>query len=236
MLSGSREFTPLARSARVMPQVFHPSMNAVARASIFGAAFILAAVGWILWRYYRSSYQTQVGVVRPQPVQFSHEHHVGGLGIDCRYCHTSVETSSFAGIPATEICMQCHSQIWRDSPKLELVRQSYRTDESIRWTRVHDVPDFVYFDHSIHVKKGVACVACHDRVDRMPLMWRAATLHMQWCVDCHRQPEPHLRPADEVFTMTSAPAVASGNAAAAQAELAASYHISHETDCSVCHR
>jgi hypothetical protein len=211
-------------------------MNTIARTSIFGAVFILAALGWVLWLYYRSSYQTQVGVVRPQPVEFSHEHHVGGLGIDCRYCHTSVETSAFAGIPATEICMQCHSQIWRDSPKLELVRTSFQSGESIHWTRVHDLPDFVYFDHSIHVNKGVGCISCHDRVDRMPLMWRAETLHMQWCVDCHRRPEPHLRPPDEVFSME--PSKPRGSAADSQRAraLVRAYQISNETDCSVCHR
>ena len=143
-------------------------MNTIARASIFGAVFILAGIGWILWLFYRSSYHTQVGVVRPQPVEFSHEHHVGGLGIDCRYCHTSVEDSAFAGIPPTQICMQCHSQIWADSPKLEPVRASFRSGESIPWTRVHDVPDFVYFDHSIHIQKGVGCVSCHGRHDGAP--------------------------------------------------------------------
>ncbi len=216
-----------------MPQVFHPSMNVIARASIFGAVFILAGMGWVAWQFFRSSYTTQVGVVRPQPVQFSHEHHVGGLGLDCRFCHVSVETSAFAGIPPTEVCMQCHKEIWRDSPKLEPVRASFRTGEPLRWTRVHDLPDFVYFDHSIHVKKGVGCVECHDRVDRMPLMWRAETLHMQWCLDCHRHPETHLRAADEVFAMSDGDQNADGAAAAA---LMDSYHIWRETDCSVCHR
>jgi hypothetical protein len=218
-----------------MPQLFHPSMNPIARASIFGAVFILSALGGVAWLYYRSSYQTQVGVVRPQPVQFSHEHHVGGLGIDCRYCHTSVETSPFAGIPSTEICMNCHSQIWRDSPKLAPVRESFRTGDSIRWTRVHDLPDFVYFDHSIHVAKGVGCISCHDRVDEMPLMWRAKTLQMQWCVDCHRNPGPHLREADEVFTMEPS-RQALQEATTTMADLMEKYQIKHETDCATCHR
>src|SRR6185436_7708156 len=129
--------------------------------SIFGGVFILAAIGWALWIYYNSAYQTQIGVVRPQPVEFSHEHHVGGLGIDCRYCHVSVETSAFAGIPATEICMGCHSQIWKDSPLLAPVRESYRTKQPLNWTRVHDMPDYVYFDHSIHIAKGIGCESCH---------------------------------------------------------------------------
>ena len=212
-------------------QIFHPSMNTISRATIFGAVFIIAGIGWILWVFYRSSYVTQVGVVRPQPVEFSHEHHVAGLGIDCRYCHVSVETSAFAGIPPTEICMQCHSQIWNDSPKLEPVRASFRTGESIRWTRVHDVPDFVQFNHSIHVKKGVACIACHGQVDSMPLMWRTSTLHMQWCVDCHRDPLPSLRPPDEIYSMDAESRLSTSERRA----LLEQYHISYETDCSVCH-
>jgi hypothetical protein len=213
-----------------MPQIFHPSMNTISRATIFGFAFLLAGLGWALWVYYRSSYQTQVGVARVQPVQFSHEHHVAGLGIDCRYCHTSVETSPFAGIPATETCMQCHSQIWADSPKLALVRNSFRTGQSIEWTRVHDLPDFVNFNHSIHVTKGVGCAFCHGRVDEMPLMWREATLFMQWCVDCHRNPQPHLRPVSELFSME---AVQLTDAQSTQ--LISDYHINSETNCSICH-
>jgi hypothetical protein len=158
-----------------MPQIFHPSFNVISRASIYGAVLLLAAVGWALSVVYRSSYATQVNVVRAQPVPFSHEHHVRGLGIDCRYCHTSVETSAFAGIPATETCMHCHSQIWADSPMLEPVRESFRSSVPIAWTRVHDVPDFVYFDHSIHVQKGIGCATCHGRVDQMPLTWRTET-------------------------------------------------------------
>lgn len=212
-------------------QIFHPSMNTISRATIFGAVFVLAGIGWILWMFYRSAYVTQVGVVRPQPVEFSHEHHVGGLGIDCRYCHTSVETSAFAGIPSTQICMQCHSQIWNDSPKLEPVRASFRTGESIRWNRVHDLPDYVQFNHSIHVNKGVACVACHGQIDNMPLTWRTETLHMQWCVDCHRDPLPSLRPADEIYSMDAGSVLTESERRA----LLEQYHISNETDCSVCH-
>jgi len=228
-----------------MPQIFHPSMNTIARASIFGAVFILAGIGWLLWVFYRSSYQTQVGVVRPQPVEFSHEHHVGGLGIDCRYCHTSVEDSPFAGIPPTQICMQCHSQIWADSPKLEPVRASFRTGESIAWTRVHDLPDFVYFDHSIHVKKGVGCVSCHGRVDTMPMTWRTETLHMRWCLDCHRDPAPHIRPREMVFSMEPLPQpdphLGADDAektkfADASVDLMRIHQIASETNCSVCHR
>jgi hypothetical protein len=219
-----------------MPQIFHPSMNTIARVSIFGAAFIAAFLGWVLWLYYRSSYHTQVGVVRPQPVEFSHEHHVGGLGIDCRYCHMSVEASPFAGVPSTEICMNCHSQIWRDSPKLELVRASFRNGESIRWTRVHDLPDFVYFDHSIHVAKGVGCVSCHGRVDAMPLIWRAQSLDMRWCVGCHRDPEAHLRSRNLVYSLEPMTDVGDGAGSRAKGGLMAAHQIKSETDCSTCHR
>ena len=152
-------------------QIFHRSTNTISRATIFGAVFILAAVLWACIQFQRSPYVTYAGVVRPQPVPFSHQHHAGGLGIDCRYCHTSVEVSAFAGIPPTKTCMNCHSQIWTGAPLLEPVRQSYRTGQSLVWSRVNDLPDFVYFNHSIHINKGVGCNTCHGPVDRMPLMY-----------------------------------------------------------------
>ena len=184
-----------------MAQIFHPSTNTISKATIFGAVFILAAVIWIAGVYVRSSYVTQVDVPVDQPVPFSHEHHVGGLGIDCRYCHTSVESSSFAGIPPTYTCMSCHSQIWNDSPTLKPVRDSLANNIPIEWNRVHNLPDFVYFNHSIHVDKGVACVTCHGRVDQMPLMWKAQSLQMEWCLGCHREPEKYIRPREHVFDM-----------------------------------
>src|SRR2546421_9981548 len=151
-----------------MAQIFHPSMNTIAKVTIFGAVFIIGAIAWVSAEIIRSPYYTQVSVARAQPVPFSHEHHVSGLGIDCRYCHTSVEQSSFAGMPSTKTCMTCHSQIWTNADLLEPVRQAYQTGEPIQWTRVHNLPDYVYFDHSIHVAKGVACTTCHGPVDRMP--------------------------------------------------------------------
>ncbi len=182
-----------------MPQLFHPATNPIAKATIFGGVFVLAFLAWVVGVFTRSPYVTKVGVVHNQPVPFSHEHHVSGLGIDCRYCHTSVEHSSFAGMPATEVCMHCHSQIWADSPMLEPVRASFRSGKPLAWTRVHDLPDHVYFDHHIHVNKGVGCESCHGRVDQMPLMFKAASLQMEWCLDCHRHPEQHLRPQEEIF-------------------------------------
>jgi hypothetical protein len=186
-----------------MPQIFHPSMNTVSRATIFGAVFILALLLWLTMRIVRSPYVSGVNVIKPQPVPFSHLHHVAECGIDCRYCHTSVEESSFAGIPPTETCMNCHSQLWADSPMLAPVRDSYRDDEPLVWNRVHDLPDFVFFDHSIHVNRGVACATCHGDLAEMPLTWKNATLYMEWCLECHRGPEEYMGPAEAVFASTS---------------------------------
>ena len=216
-----------------MAQIFHPSTNTFSRLSIFGALFLLAALAWLVAAINRSPYMTRAGVTRAQPVPFSHKHHVQGLGIDCRYCHTSVEEAAFAGLPPTKTCMTCHAQIWADSPMLEPVRDSFRTGKAIAWTRVHDVPDFVYFDHSIHVKKGIGCVTCHGRVDQMPLMWQEHSLQMEWCLGCHRAPERFVRPRSQVFTMDWEPP--SYQLALGQ-QLVQEYHIQRLTSCSVCHR
>ena len=162
---------------------------------------MVAALFWAAAEIQRSPYVTYAGVARPQPAPFSHQHHVAGLGIDCRYCHTSVETSSFAGIPPTKTCMNCHSQIWTNAPMLEPVRESFKSGKSLVWNRVNDLPDFVYFNHSIHINKGVGCNTCHGPVDRMPLMYNQESLQMEWCLDCHRNPEKNLRPREQVFNM-----------------------------------
>src|SRR6266702_7924472 len=182
-------------------QIFHRSANVISRASIYAGIFTLAAVLWACIQLQRSPYVTYAGIARPQPAPFSHQHHVAALGIDCRYCHTSGETSSFAGIPPTKTCMNCHSQIWTNAAMLEPVRQSFKSGQSIQWTRVHDLPDFVYFNHSIHVAKGVGCYSCHGAVDQMPLMYQENSLQMEWCLNCHREPEKFLRPKDQVFSM-----------------------------------
>jgi len=184
-----------------MSQIFHRSTNTLSRATIFGAVFVVAALAWVAMEVQRSPYITYAGVAKPQPVPFSHQHHVTGLGIDCRYCHTSVETSSFAGIPPTKTCMNCHSQIWTNAELLEPVRASYKSGESLQWTRVNQLPDFVYFNHSIHVTKGVGCNTCHGPVDQMPLMYQKESLQMEWCLGCHRDPGKNLRPRDQVFNM-----------------------------------
>jgi hypothetical protein len=182
-------------------------------------------------------------------VPFSHQHHVTGLGIDCRYCHTSVETSSFAGIPPTKTCMNCHSQIWTNAPMLEPVRASYRSGESLQWTRVNQLPDFVYFNHSIHINKGVGCNTCHGAVDQMPLMYQYASLQMEWCLECHRAPEKNLRPRSEVFNMRyepptqDQPVVVGGQSYTDQESLGkalvAQYKVRNVQDitsCNTCHR
>jgi hypothetical protein len=215
-----------------MPQIFHRSFNTISKVSILGAVFLLGGVGWVFARVSRSDYATGVNVFRDQAVPFSHQHHVAGLGIDCRYCHTSVETSSFAGIPPTRTCMNCHSQIWTQSPMLEPVRESLRTGKSLSWTRVHNLAEFVYFNHSIHVKKGVGCVTCHGRVDQMPLTTQVVSLHMEWCLDCHRSPERYVRPRDRVFDMTWEP----DDQEQLGHRLVSEYRIERRTSCSTCHR
>jgi len=219
-----------------MTQIFRPRSNTIAWLSLFCAPLLAASLLWFCLIYTRSSYGTGAGVVRVQPVPFSHEHHVGVLGIDCRYCHTTVEKSSYAGLPSTEICMNCHSQIWVGSDVLAPVRQSYRTNQSLRWQRIYNLPGFVYFDHSIHVHKGVGCASCHGRIDEMPFTYQVPSLLMEWCLDCHRRPEKHLRPREEVFNMQWQPP---DDQLAAGRRLAAEYQlrdVQHLTSCSVCHR
>lgn len=219
-----------------MGQIFHRSTNTLSKVSIFGAVFILAGLTWVMAEVNRSPYVTQAGVVRDQPVPFSHKHHVGDEGIDCRYCHTSVEVSAVAGLPPTRTCMNCHSQLFAQSPILEPVRESFRSGAPLRWTRVHDLPDFVYFNHGIHINKGVGCSTCHGRVEEMPLMRQEASLQMEWCLACHREPEKFIRPRERVFdTDWQPPAdqIESGR------ELVAKYRIQSSavlTSCSTCHR
>jgi hypothetical protein len=184
-----------------MAQIFHRSANTISRLSIIAVVAIVSLLLFAALEVQRSPYATYQGIAHVQPVPFSHQHHNAGLGIDCRYCHTSVEVSSFAGIPPTKTCMNCHSQIWTNAPMLEPVRESYRTGKSLVWTRVNDLPDFVYFDHSIHVNKGVGCYSCHGPVNKMPLTYAEASLQMEWCLNCHRAPEKFLRPRDQVFNM-----------------------------------
>lgn len=216
-----------------MSQIFHRSTNGISRFTLYGAVFVLAGLTWGISVLSRSSYATGRTLILHQPVPFSHDHHTAGLGIDCRYCHTSVETAGFAGIPPTATCMNCHKQIWSDSPMLEPVRESFRQNRPLQWARVHDLPAFVYFNHGIHVAKGIGCETCHGRVDKMPLMQQSASLQMEWCLECHRNPEQFVRPRSEVFTMGYVPSEPQQQLGP---RLVREYDIARLTYCSTCHR
>jgi hypothetical protein len=217
-------------------QTFHRSANAIAKVSIAALVSLVALLGWAGLELFESSPMTREGEVHQQPVPFSHEHHVAGLGIDCRYCHTAVEKSSFAGLPPTATCMNCHRQIWTNADLLAPVRDSYATNSPLRWTRVHNLPGFVYFNHSIHIAKGMGCVTCHGNVDQMPLMYQNASLLMEWCLDCHRNPAKNVRPRAEVFNMHWQPPAPAANAEALRAKLVKEYQLQSLTSCSTCHR
>jgi hypothetical protein len=214
-----------------MAQIFHRSTNTLSRVTIFGAVFMIGFVLWVVGGIVRSPYATDQGIARAQPVPFSHQHHVAGLGIDCRYCHTSVETSNFAGIPPTSTCMNCHREIWTTADMLEPVRASFASGKPLVWSRVHRLPDFVHFNHSIHVAKGVGCATCHGRIDKMSLTYQASPLTMQWCLDCHDHPERYVRPRDQVFNM----AYVALNQSEVGPKLVREYHIQSLTHCSTCH-
>ena len=184
-----------------MAQVFDRSSNALARASLVLTGLIVIALGVGLNSLQRSPWVTRQGQRPDQPVPFSHKHHVEGLGLQCQYCHTQVEKAAYAGIPPTKTCINCHAQIWTNAQLLEPVRHSWATGESINWIRVHDLPDYVYFNHEIHVNKGIGCASCHGRVDEMPLMYQENSLQMEWCLNCHRNPAKNLRPTSQIYNM-----------------------------------
>jgi len=218
-----------------MAQIFHARSNTLSKLSILVVVLVVAGVSLAAAIIYRSGYFTDVGESKEQPVPFSHKHHVAGLGIDCRYCHTSVEQSSFAGIPPTSTCMTCHSQVWNTSPMLAPVRESFQTNTPLRWNRVNAIPQFAYFNHSIHIRMGIGCATCHGQVDQMPLMRKENTLYMAWCLSCHRDPEKEVRPRSEVFNMKY---VQPADQDQLGARLVKEYGIKkpHLTDCSTCHR
>ena len=219
-----------------MSQIFHRYTNIYSRLSILAIVTFVGLLGGVLAMLNWSAYNTNQNAFVEQPIQFSHAHHVGGMGLDCRYCHTSVEESAFANIPPTKTCMNCHSQIWTNAPILEPVRASYRENRPLHWTRVNDLPDFVYFNHSIHVKKGVGCATCHGPVDRMPLVYQEATLMMSWCLDCHRNPAKYVRPREQVFNMAWQPPADDpdlGERLVKEYKIAS---VQQLTSCSTCHR
>lgn len=215
-----------------MAQVFKPSSITYARVILASVALIGGGSLYGLYAFNNLRTVTRAYESREQPVQFSHKHHNGELGIDCRYCHTSVEDASFAGIPPTQICMNCHAQIWTDAPILEPVRASYRTGQSLQWNRVHDLADFVYFNHAAHLAKGVGCVSCHGDVTQMNLLYSVQPLSMGWCLDCHRDPARAVRPKDKLFDT----AWVADDQRAIGTKLVEEYHVQPRTDCSTCHR
>ena len=217
-----------------MAAIFGPRANLLMNASLLGGATGAVFLALLIWGVPIMNYNTQVGLIPPQPVPFSHKHHVSGLGLDCRYCHTSVEEAQNAGIPPTETCMTCHSQLWTNASVLAPVRQSLAEAKPLHWNRVYTLPDYVYFDHSIHIAKGVGCTECHGPIGDMPLTWKAVNLYMSWCLECHRNPAPHLRPREAVFD----PHWQRTSSTPSGEQLLAQYHIHPQTlaDCSVCHR
>jgi hypothetical protein len=219
-----------------MPQIFHRGFNTLSRVSIVAVLLAIIILGWALYVVGWSPYVTSEKIARVQPIPFSHKHHVADLGIDCRYCHTGVEDSNFAGVPPTKTCMNCHQEIWFGSPVLEPVRASYRDGASIPWQRIHNLPEFVYFDHHIHIAKGVGCTSCHGRVDLMPLTFQDQSLLMGWCLDCHRNPAPNLRPRDAVFDMAWQPPKDRPNLGSELAKLYGVRSVNELTSCSACHR
>ena len=216
-----------------MAQVFSPRFNSISRVTLWGTLVGVVLLFTVSEFYVRSAYVTDVGRPFDQPVPFSHKHHVMDDGIDCRYCHTTVETSAFAGIPATQVCMNCHSEVWAQSPALAAVFNSAQSGTPIHWNRVDNLPDFVYFDHSIHVNKGVGCSTCHGRVDEMPLTYKTQSMQMSWCLDCHQDPGRFIRPADQVFNMAWQPPA---NQEELGQQLVQLYHVQSKISCSTCHR
>ena len=216
-----------------MSALFTPRANA-----LFVAVLVVLAGGAVatlggLMLFQRIPYGTGQQQQVVQPVQFDHRHHVQDDMIDCRYCHTTVDRGASAGIPPTELCLNCHAQVWNKSPLLDVVRASWFKNQPIQWTRVHNLPDFVYFNHSIHVNKGVGCVECHGRVDRMPAVQQVSPLTMGWCLDCHRNPAPRLRPVEEITNMNWKP---EGDPVALGQELAKKYDVKPRVTCYTCHR
>lgn len=213
-----------------MGQIFSKKANEIPSKILLGVIIVLTATVAGIWYYFSPEY-TDVGYAPEQPVAYSHELHAGELGLDCQYCHTNVGVSKQANIPPTQTCMNCHSQIKANSDKLTKIRESWESGQPIEWVRVHNLPDYAYFNHAIHVNMGVGCETCHGRVDRMEVVAQKEPLSMSWCLDCHRNPEKYVRPVEEVTTM--------GYVAENQLELGrklvAEHNIHPSTYCQGCH-
>ena len=228
-----------------MAQIFSQQASQIVYLVLYGllALVLVVPIAWVTVD--RAPWVTGQYVALDQPVPFSHAHHVGEVGLDCRYCHSTVETSAYAGMPPISTCMTCHSQLFTDQPMLRPLVRSWQTHVPLQWNRVNQLPDFVYFNHSIHVRQGVGCETCHGRVDRMPLMVQKSSLQMEWCLDCHRDPAPNLRPRDQITLMGYVPGAAPPPPTLT-ADGSRVYHVGgdtitigsveHMTSCSVCHR
>jgi hypothetical protein len=219
-----------------MAQIFHRSFNTIARVSIYGGLLMLGGLAYVSWVVEQSPLYTDAKLPLVQPIPFSHKHHTVDDGIDCRYCHTSVEKSAFAGLPSTETCMTCHSQLWTNAAMLEPVRASFLTGQSIAWTRVNALPDFVYFNHSIHIHKGIGCTTCHGQLGEMPITWKENTLYMRWCINCHKHPERYIRRREDVFKPIYDPPA---NQEELGRRLVKAYDVktpTYLTSCETCHR
>lgn len=213
--------------------LFSARATILLRVTLGGAALLVIGSGFMASAYYHSTYWNEIGFAPEQPVAFSHRQHAGDLRIDCRNCHASAETSAFAGMPSTQTCLSCHSQVFPDMPTLRPVMLSASRNVPLQWSRVTHLPDHVYFDHGVHVTKGVACTACHGDVGTMTRTEKREPLTMRWCLDCHRDPGPRLRPPSDVFAATSPAVQPRGK----PEELLRSHHIhtGNLTNCSTCH-
>jgi hypothetical protein len=217
-----------------MSKIFPKSANALPLQILIFLG-ILGGVAAAGINYYATPAYLRVGYQPVQPVPFEHSLHAGQLGIDCRYCHAAVEKSGTSSVPAAQTCMNCHSAIKTQSPLLEVVRQSYQTGEPVPWVKIHSVPDYVYFNHSVHVNRGVSCVECHGKVNEMPVVHQDKPHSMSWCLDCHRNPSARIRDAKDVFNLDSKPVIETRGADKAK-ELSDHWKLMPPTSCSGCHR
>lgn len=220
-----------------MTQLFSKANDSLLRLVLAGGLVLICATIGSMLVLARSPYMTNQGSYVAQPVPFSHEHHVGDIGIDCRFCHQSVETSAVAGVPSASVCIKCHNQLWSQADMLEPIRASFHEEKPLRWNRVHDLPDYVYFNHSIHLSKGVGCFSCHGRVDEMPLMRQEHSLEMKWCLECHRSPTKHLRPQQFLFEPRPLnELIPEDEIHQVQLDVANAGHVISRVDCYTCHR
>ncbi len=215
-----------------MPQIFSPWANKAPVYLVLGLVVVGIVVPGFIWYYFSPEY-TDVGYQPVQPVPYSHKLHAGDLAIDCRYCHAQVEVAAVASVPPTQVCMNCHQLVKRDSPKLQALRENLARQQPMGWVRIHKVPDYAFFNHGVHVRAGVGCSTCHGDIAAMEVVAQAKPLSMSWCLDCHRNPDPFLRPRDQITNTKWKPAK---NQLEFAAQQKAAHQLSPPQDCSACHR